>query len=259
MKNGGAKSEWLAAVSRGVGVFAFAIALWQAVVWLTGAPHFILPGPARVAAKLWEARAVIAENALVTFAQIFAGLALGAALGVATALQLVVSPASRLLMRPILIFAQATPVFALAPILTLWLGYGAPSKIVMVVLIIYFPVASAFFDGLMRTPQGYLDLARVMGAGRLNVIARLRVPHAMPSLASGLRLAAVYAPFGAIIGEWVGASKGLGYLMLLANGRAQTDMMFACLFVLAAFTVALYFAIDRLSAALTARYSEPGG
>jgi putative hydroxymethylpyrimidine transport system permease protein len=246
-------------LARGLAIIAFALALWQAIVWLTGAPHFILPGPERVFRSLWGSRMLIAQNAGITFAQILVGLALGAALGVSTALQLVMSPIARMLLRPVLVFAQAVPIFALAPILTLWLGYGMGSKIVMVVLIIYFPVASAFFDGLMRTPQGHLDLARVMGAGPLTQLFRLRVPHAMPSLASGLRLAAVYAPFGAVIGEWVGASKGLGYLMLLANGRAQTDLMFACLIVLAAFTVLLYLAVDRLGLALTHRFAEPGG
>ncbi len=240
-------------------IITFAVALWQAIVWLTGAPHFILPGPERVARALWASRVSIAENAVITFTQIILGLFLGAALGVSTAIQLVVSPISRMLLRPVLVFAQAVPIFALAPILTLWLGYGMGSKIVMVVLIIYFPVASAFFDGLMRTPQGYLDLARVMGAGTTRQLLRLRIPHAMPSLASGLRLAAVYAPFGAVIGEWVGASKGLGYLMLLANGRAQTDLMFASLFVLATFTVLIYLIVDRAGAALSRRFAEPAG
>lgn len=254
-----AVSRALLAIGRGALVFAFAIALWQAIVWFSGAPHFILPSPERVARRLWDARALIAENALVTFAEILLGLVLGAALGASTALQLVMSPLSRVVVRPILVFAQAIPIFALAPILTLWLGYGAASKIVMVVLIIYFPVASTFFDGLMRTPQGYLDLARVMGGSPLRVIFRLRVPHAMPAFASGLRLAAAAAPFGAVIGEWVGASKGLGHLMLLANGRAQTDLMFASLFVLAAFAVALYGVVDRLGNALTRRFSAPSG
>ena len=246
-------------LARAVLVFAFAIGLWQAIVQLTGAPHFILPGPERVARSLWTFRELIATNAITTFTQILVGLALGAALGVSTALQLVMSPVARMLLRPILVFAQAVPIFALAPLLTLWFGYGMGSKIVMVVLIIYFPVASAFFDGLMRTPKGLLDLAGVMGATSNRQILLLRVPHAMPSLASGLRLAAVYAPFGAVIGEWVGASKGLGYLMLLANGRAQTDLMFAALFVLAAFTVMLYLLIDRAGAALSRRFAEPTG
>jgi putative hydroxymethylpyrimidine transport system permease protein len=144
-----------------------------------------------------------------------------------------------------LVFSQAIPVFALAPILTLWLGYGLGSKIAMALLIIYFPVTSSFFDALMRTPQAWLDLAKVMGASRRRIMWRIRVPSALPGFASGMRLAAVYAPIGAIIGEWVGASKGLGYLMLLANGRAKTDLMFAALIVLAVFTLALHAGVDR--------------
>lgn len=247
------------AFGRAILAVGFALVLWQGLVWATGVPAFILPGPERVALRLWQARALIAENALITFAEILVGLVLGVGLGVATGLQLIISPLARLLLRPILVFAQAVPVFALAPILTLWLGYGLGSKIVMVMLIISFPVASAFFDGLMRTPRGHLDLARVMDARPLRLVFRLRVPHAMPALATGLRLAAVYAPLGAVIGEWVGASRGLGHLMLLANGRGQTDLMFACLVVLAAFTVGLHRLVDRLGTALAARFAEPLG
>ncbi len=236
---------------------AVALAAWEALVRLTGLPPFILPGPGRVAQALMSNAALIADHALVTFAEVLAGLLLGAALGAATALQLAASPWLRTWVRPMLVFSQAVPVFALAPILTLWLGYGIASKIAMAVLIIYFPVTSAFFDGLMRTPRGYLDLARVMGAGPHAVMWRLRVPHAIPALGSGLRLAAVYAPIGAVIGEWVGASRGLGYLMLLANGRAQTALMFAALIVLALFTVALHRAVDLGATRLAARF-DPG-
>lgn len=246
-------------VARGIAVAAAGLLVWQLVVWLTAAPHFILPGPLRVARRFWEARELIAEHAVITYAQILLGLALGVLLGVATALQMILSPFYRATMRPIIVFAQAIPVFALAPIITLWLGYGMASKVLIVVLIIYFPVASAFYDGLAKTPQGALDLARVMNAKPLNTVLRLRAPYAMPSLASGMRLAVAAAPFGAVIGEWVGASRGLGHMMLLANGRGQTDLMFACLFALAIFTVALYFAVDALGDAIAARYSEPTG
>ncbi|MCC2096618.1 MAG: ABC transporter permease [Hyphomicrobiales bacterium] len=236
---------------------AFVIGLWQAIVSLTGAPHFILPGPLRVARTFWASLDLIYDNALITWAQIVIGLVLGALLGIYTAISLALSRLSQMLMRPFIVFAQAIPVFALAPVITLWLGYGMASKIVVVVLMIYFPVASAFFDGLMRTPQGSLDLAQTMNAKPLQTMFRLRVPHAMPSLASGLRLAAAAAPMGAVIGEWVGASRGLGHLMLLANGRAQTDLMFAALLALAAFTVLLYFIVDRCGDWLARRYGEP--
>ncbi|MFA3920010.1 ABC transporter permease [Ruegeria hyattellae] len=226
----------------------FAILLWQGVVLFTALPRFILPGPIVVAETWWANRAVIAENTLITALEVLIGLIVGSALGAATAIQLASSRAVRVLVQPMLVFTQALPVFALAPILTLWFGYGLGSKVAMAVLIIYFPVTSSFFDGLMRTPEGYLDLARTMQASRRAILWQIRVPAALPSLASGLRLAAVYAPIGAVIGEWVGSSRGLGYLMLLANGRAKTDLMFAAMLTLGVLSVLLHLVVRKLTA-----------
>ncbi len=228
-------------------VFTVVIALWQLIVWLSGVPPYILPGPLRVGQAFLSNFDLIMENAWITIAEVLIGLMIGATLGIATALHLMISPLARRFMLPFMVFSQAIPVFALAPILTLWLGYGIASKIVMAILIIYFPVASNFFDGLRRTNPGLLDLAQTMGASERQTLFRLRLPAALPSLGSGLRLAAVYAPIGAVIGEWVGSSKGLGFLMLLANGRSKIDLMFAALFVLALFTVALHALVGRLS------------
>jgi putative hydroxymethylpyrimidine transport system permease protein len=233
-----------------------AVLIWQLVVWATGVPPFILPGPWRVAESLAANAGLIVENAWVTIAEVLIGLLLGAALGAATALHLMISPLARRLVLPIMVFSQAVPVFALAPILTLWFGYGMASKIAMALLIIYFPVVSTFYDGLRRTDPGLLDLARTMGAPPTRTLLFLRLPAALPAFGSGLRLAAVYAPIGAVIGEWVGASKGLGYLMLLANGRAKTDLMFASLFVLALFAVVLYAAVSALTRRMTRWASE---
>ncbi|WP_424931273.1 ABC transporter permease [Amaricoccus macauensis] len=247
------------ALRNGLASALVGIGAWWLVVLVTGLPPFILPAPDRVVRALWTARVTIAENAWVTLVEVLAGLALGSILGALTAIQLAMSPAARTLVRPILVFFQAVPVFALAPILTLWFGYGIWSKLVMALLIIFFPVTSAFYDGLMRTPQGYLDLARVMQAGPWAVMRRVRIPNALPALASGLRLAAVYAPIGAVIGEWVGASRGLGFLMLQANGRAQTDLMFAALIVLATMTVILHITVDRLARRITTRFTPDHG
>ena len=143
--------------------------------------------------------------------------------------------------------SQAIPVFALAPILALWLGYGMVSKVAMATLIIYFPVTAAFFDGLRRTEPGWLDLARTMGAGGFATYSQIRIPAALPALSSGLRVATSVAPIGAVVGEWVGGARGgLGYLMLHANARLQIDVMFAALLVLAVFAVTLYVVVDRL-------------
>ena len=222
------------------------IAAWQLLVWGTGVPRFILPDPVRVAAALYERAGIIGYHALFTVSEILGGLGLGIVLGAGTALTLsYFRPARRWLM-PVLVFSQAIPVFALAPLLVLWMGYGMASKIAMATLIIYFPVTSAFFDGLRRTEPGWLDLAQTMGGSRRSTLLHIRLPAALPAFASGLRVATAVAPIGAVVGEWVGASAGLGYLMLHANGRMQVDLLFAALLTLAVISVTLYFAVDAL-------------
>nr|WP_201258159.1 ABC transporter permease subunit [Piscirickettsia litoralis] len=110
----------------------------------------------------------------------------------------------------------------------------------------FFPVASNFFDGLKSTPQGYLDLAHTMNANKWRTLWYIRIPKALPQLATGIRIATAIAPIGAIVGEWVGASAGLGFLMLNANARMQISLMFACLFVVILFSLILYSIIDKL-------------
>ena len=198
----------------------------------------------------WDNWALIGKNATITASEVALGLILGSCLGAITAIQLASSARLHRLVMPLLIFTQAVPVFALAPILTLWFGYGIASKVMMAVLIIYFPVTSAFYDGLTRVPGDIIDMAKIMGGTKAQIMRRIRIPYALPSLGTGLKLAAVYAPIGAVIGEWVGASKGLGYLMLLANGRAKIDLMFASLIALALMTIVLHVAVGKVSAIL---------
>jgi putative hydroxymethylpyrimidine transport system permease protein len=225
----------------------FALTLWQGIVWATDVPHFILPGPVRVGAALLDNAALLVRQAGFTLSNLALGLTAGISFGILTALNLALSPAARMFLRPLMVFAQAVPIFALAPIITLWLGYGAPSKIVMVALITYFPVTSALFDGLMRLPPALDDLCRQMQARPLRRLILVQLPHALPALGSGLRLAAVQAPFAVIIAEWVGASRGLGHLMLLSNGRGQTDLMFAALIVLAVISLGLFSSADQIA------------
>lgn len=223
---------------------------WEGYVWWSEVPPFLLPAPTRVAAALAARWDILLGHASTTATEIVLGLLFGTLLGVGTALLLAAWRGARRWVLPLLIASQAIPVFAIAPLLVLWLGYGLASKVAMATLIIFFPVATAFYDGLRRTEPGWLDLAATMGAGRAAVLWRIRVPAALPGLASGLRVAAAVAPIGAVVGEWVGASAGLGYVMLQANGRSQTDMMFAALTLLAAMAMALWFATDRLLRAL---------
>ncbi len=224
-------------------------ALWQAIVWITQSPPYILPGPVPVLEVIVTRMDFLLPHAIVTVTEILLGLLLGTILGVISAILIhQLRPARRWLF-PLLVISQAIPVFAIAPILVLWLGYGIASKIVMATIIIYFPVTASFMDGLRHTESGWLELATTMVSDeqrQWSVLWHIRIPAALPALASGLRVAAAVAPIGAIVGEWVGASAGLGYVMLHANGRMQIDLMFAALMVLSLFATMIYFTIDGL-------------
>ncbi len=222
------------------------VALWQLVVSLTGLPPYLLPGPLPVGRALVVHFPALLPHLGITLVEILLGLILGTLLGAGSALAMILSPLLKRWMLPVLVISQAIPVFALAPILVLWLGYGMASKVAMAVLIIYFPVTAAFHDGMRRTDPDLLDLARIMGAGPLAVLRHIVIPSALPAFAAGLRVATAVAPIGAVIGEWVGSSSGLGFAMMHANARMQIDLMFAALTLLATAALLLYFCVDRL-------------
>lgn len=228
-------------------VLAGLIALWWAIVLVFAPPPFMLPAPDRVAVAFVLRFDELMRNAAVTGGEIVLGLAAGVALGVATALVMGVLPWTARIVQPVVVVLQAMPVFAIAPVLVLWLGFGLASKIVMAALIIFFPVASALHDGISRADPGLLDLARLHRATTAQTFRYIRLPGAMPGLVSGLRMAATVAPIGAVIGEWVGASQGLGLLMMHANARLQTDLMFAALALVAAIAVLLRAGVDVLT------------
>ncbi|WP_420547676.1 ABC transporter permease [Curvivirga sp.] len=230
--------------------------IWQAVVSFTSVPSYILPGPMRVLFALKDNAELILEHSFITFFEIIMGMLLGTILGCLSAMLLIWFKPLRHWLMPVLVISQAIPVFALAPILVLWLGYGLASKVAMATLIIYFPVTSAFYDGLQQTAKDWLDIAKVMGGKKTAILRHIQIPAALPKLATGMRVAAAVAPIGAIVGEWVGSSKGLGFLMLHANARMQVDLMFAALLVIAVFAVLFYYVIDKSLARLT-RWHHP--
>lgn len=222
------------------GLAAFVL-LWQAVVTFFEVPRYMLPSPFSVL-KVFETRsAFLFEHAAITAQETLIGFLAGILLGAIIAIVIWYSYWLRQVLLPVVLTTQAMPVFAIAPILVLWLGFGLASKIVMAVLIIFFSVTSAFFDGLKRTDPGLVDLARLYRVSKLQELVHFRLPDAMPALASGIRIAAVFAPIGAIVGEWVGAKGGLAFVMLQANARTQTDVMFAALILVALMVLCLRF------------------
>jgi putative hydroxymethylpyrimidine transport system permease protein len=184
------------------------------------------------------------NEAKFTIFEALISLFLAILLGAFTASLIIFIKPARQWLLPTLVIFQAMPTFAIAPLLVLWLGYGMSSKIAITVLMIFFPITNSLYDGLRNTPLIWLDLANIMNASRFQTLKQIQWPAAMPAFASGLRYAAVIAPLGAILGEWVGSSAGLGYLLLDANITLNIDLMFATIIVIAAFTLALYFIID---------------
>jgi putative hydroxymethylpyrimidine transport system permease protein len=233
------------------------IAAWAALAGSQIVPPYMLPSPRAVGAALLTDHAVLLNDTLTTLAEILIGLAIGTLFGAAAALAITAAPALQRWLLPLLVASQAIPVFALAPLLVLWLGFGLASKIAMASLIIFFPVTASLNDGLRRTPPAWSDLAATMNANPGATLRHIRLPAALPALASGLRIATAIAPIGAVIGEWVGASSGLGYEMLYANARIQPDLMFAALAILTALALSLYSLVDNTLRRLV--YWENGG
>lgn len=220
------------------------LTLWWAVTTFLPIPAYMLPTPQSVAAALASQSAYLLQNTLVTLTEILSGLILGTILGALAALAMSALPPVQRWLMPVLVISQAIPIFALSPILVLWLGFGLASKITLTILVIFFPVTAALADGLRQTDPGLLHLAQTMNATPLNLLVKIRLPSALPAFASGLRIATAFAPIGAIFGEWAGASSGLGYVMINANARIETDLMFAALFLLCLIAITLYTAVD---------------
>ena len=227
-----------------------AIIAWQLIVSTFRPPTFILPDPLNVALLLVTRWPHLLGHTGTTLLETVLGLLIGSSIGITVALGTAALPRLGRLVWPLLLVVQAVPVFAMAPLLVIWFGFGLASKVVMTSLIIFFPVTSAFADGLRRTDPAVLDACALTSASHWQTLWLIRVPLALPALISGLRIAAPLAPLGAVVGEWVGASGGLGFIMIQANARMQTTEVFAALAILALLTLCLRAAIDQLAAAL---------
>lgn len=214
--------------------------LWELVVWSLQLPVYLLPSPSRIATRAVSDFAVIAGHFLVTLGEVVLGFVLALCSALALALCIFYSKTVERALYPIIIFLQNMPLFALAPLLKLWLGFTLWPKVIIAALIAFFPIAVNTVDGLRSADAELVNFFRVLGASRRQTLAKLLFPSALPFIFSGARVGVTLSIVGAVIGEWVGAQAGLGYLMLRANAMLKTDLVFAAIFALALLGVLLF-------------------
>lgn len=214
--------------------------VWEGWVRLRDTPAWYLPAPSRILRTIWEDRASLFDNTLVTVEEVVLGLAVAIVAGVVMAVAIHRSSLIERTAWPLVIASQAIPVVALAPLLLIWFGHGLAPKVIMTALISFFPITVATTDGLRSADRETLALLRSMGASRTQRFLLVHAPGAMPSFFSGLKVAVSVAVIGAVIGEFVGSDSGLGHAIVLANASLRTDLVFACVLVLAVMAVALF-------------------
>jgi ABC-type nitrate/sulfonate/bicarbonate transport system permease component len=222
------------------------IGLWQVAAStgvladLLGLESFLVPSPAEIGSALWENRSLLAEDAWVTLQEILLGFLCGLAAGLGFAVLLRLFETLRRAFYPLMVASQAIPIIVFAPILVVWFGFGIGPKLAIVALLCFFPITVATADGLRSVDPEATKMMRTLDASRWQVLWRVEAPTALPFIFSGARIAAVFAPIGAVFGEWVGADSGLGHLILQDNAQLETARMFATTAVLAAIAIALF-------------------
>ena len=232
-----------------VGILVF-LAVWEAGVALYRMPAYLLPAPSVIFETFVTELPRLAYHGWVTAYEMLLGYALAVAVAVPLAIAITSSQRFDSFVMPTLLFFQVVPKVAVAPPFLVWFGVGALPKILVAFLISFFPIVIDAAVGLRSMSGEMADLARSMGASRLQVFARFRLPTSLPYLFSGLKVAATLAVAGAVVGEFVGADKGLGYLLLVTNSNMETALMFATIVALTIIGLAFFYAVELLEALL---------
>ena len=222
------------------------IAIWQlaastgVLADILGLEEFLVPSPAEIAEAAWDSRSLLAENAWVTLREILLGFGLALAAGVAFAVAMHFSGFVLRSTYPLVIASQTIPIVAIAPILVIWFGFGIFPKILIVALVCFFPITVATLNGLSTPDPEAKKMLRSLDASRWQTFRRLSAPSALPYLFTGMKISVVFAPIGALFGEWVGSSSGLGHQILQDNAQLETARLFAAVAILSAIGLALF-------------------
>jgi len=222
------------------------LVVWAAVVRAFEIPDYLLPAPQDVAARIIKEWALLWKHGLYTLMSVLTGFAAGVAIGVPIAFAIVLSRRIERIAMPFLVMSQTIPKVAIAPILVVWLGFGILPKIAIVFLISFFPIVVSTVVGLKSVETEMIDLVRSMGARTAKIMLRVRGPSALPQMFAGFKIAVCLSVVGAIVGEFVGSDRGLGFLLLTSTGTLDGTLVWSALFVLIAMGVALFAIVSKL-------------
>jgi putative hydroxymethylpyrimidine transport system permease protein len=237
---------WLRRYVPTTAIILAGVGLWQLILPLARVPEYLLPTPSEVAADMKTDWPVLAPALLVTLREIVLGFLISVAAGVGLAVLLHLLPGVRRAVYPLLIGSQTVPIIVLAPILVVMLGYGIEPKLAIVALVCFFPIVVNGIDGLRSVDDELIAMMRTLHASRWAIVRRVEFPAALPSVFSGMRIAATFAAIGAVFGEWSGSDQGLGYVMLAATPNLLTARIFAAIVLLTAIALALFGLVSLL-------------
>ncbi|MCD7868034.1 MAG: ABC transporter permease [Clostridiales bacterium] len=208
------------------------LAIWEIVVRAADIPLYVLPSPSSTLKTFVTEFPTLMGHAAVTIMEALAGMSISLVIGVAMGIAIDAMPLFKRCVYPILVVTQTVPVIVLAPIFIIYLGFGYAPKILTVVLMCFFPIVVSFSDGLGEMDTGYLNLVKTYGGTRLQLYRIVKIPAAMISLLSGLKVAATYSISGAVVGEWIASQSGLGYYLIRAKNQYMLDKVFACVLMI---------------------------
>lgn len=227
------------------------IVAWEAIVRVNRIPVGIVPSPSQVAGSLVEDRALFAANIATTVTEIGLGFAIGLGVGIALAIGIHYSRVLARTVEPLVLASQAVPIFAFAPLLIIWLGFGIEPKVVVVALGVFFPVTVNMTVGLREVDPGIIALMRTFPAGEGQTLRYVRLPNSLPYLVPAAQVGMTYAVIGAVISEWIGAESGIGRVMISANSVARTDQLFAAMAIVTVVALVLVGLVGSVGRRLT--------
>jgi NitT/TauT family transport system permease protein len=229
------------------GVFILILlGIWEVAVYVFAFAPYILPPPSRIFAKLFSSYRLLLSHGSVTLVEAICGFLLGASAGTTCAIAMARSRLIERMLYPLVISSQTFPKEALAPLFVIWFGFGLLPKVVIAGLISFFPVVVNTTRGLLSVDPLILDLMRSLSANHRQIFTKVRLPNAIPYLFAALKMCITLSVIGAVVGEFVGASAGLGHLIQLANSELATDLMFAALISLGFMGTCLFLLVDGL-------------